>query len=447
MSGTTQSSGITSNNRIRVAAAVETVWGDPTDDGSGAGTPAPDTQIVAFRELRVTGSSFSSNQTTSESNEVRSDRMNAGTVLQGADASGSIDAEITVGSYDLEMQSAMWWDTADIVDTDLTNTEMILSATINGAGTPSTGLLTDTVGGFPFVNIVVGQWLRMSGYLTNPLNTGYFQVVSVDAAGVFCTINDPDGILNDEDSSATSGGGNASTIVFKAKTFRNGVTGCAFTIQETYLDHDPITYVNSEGMYVNQWTVNIANGSDVTQTFSYQGQNSDSNDLTDGGYDGFGSPTYAAVNTKSIMDSVTSIKDVRINGVTGDEFLLSLALTVNNNVRSQTAVGEGAEAVGVVSGKLSVTADVELYFLNDDEMQAFNTRIVRSLSFRMEDTDGSAIIVTIPKATYSAFQPTGAANDTDTTATSTLTAEVFDNGASDTSSEHMIQIDIIDVTV
>ena len=385
MGTTTQSSGIMSNNRVRVSAIPEVTWGD---------TPA----TPAFQELRVTGSSFTSNQTTSESNEVRSDRMNAATLLQSAEASGSIDTEISSDSHEQFMQSALFWDTADITDTSTSVADITLTAA---------GGLVVSAAGTPFADLIVGQWLYMEGFAIGT-NDGYFQVVTVTSSASI-NVDDPDSVLADDVA--------GNTIEFRARTFRNSIDGWSFTVQEEYLDHSPVTYVNSKGMYVGEWSLSIASGADVTQTFSFQGKNSVSTESQ------FAGATLLGANSNEVMDSLT--------------------MNLTNNLRNQQAVGIGAESVGIGFGKLSLTVDLELYFLNHDERTDFDNRTNKALTFRLEDPSNNAIIITIPQAKYSAFDSTGAANDSDTTSTGTITAEVFDNGAGDPSSEHMIQVDMI----
>ena len=78
---------LATSNRTALRLVKETVFGTtPT-------TPA-------LKEIRYTGESLNFNQTKTTSNEIRSDRNTSDILITGADASGDINVELSIASFD-----------------------------------------------------------------------------------------------------------------------------------------------------------------------------------------------------------------------------------------------------------------------------------------------------------------------------------------------------------
>lgn len=78
---------LASSNRTALRLVKEVVFGT---------TPA----TPALKEIRYTGESLNFNQTKVTSNEIRSDRNTSDLIPVGADASGDINFELSIGSFD-----------------------------------------------------------------------------------------------------------------------------------------------------------------------------------------------------------------------------------------------------------------------------------------------------------------------------------------------------------
>ncbi len=128
-----------------------------------------------------------------------------------------------------------------------------------------------------------------------------------------------------------------------------------------------------------------------------------------------------AVGTNTPMTSAANV----VNLLEGDAALgtavQSLDMTVANNLHAQRRVGQ-KPAIGVGAGGVDVTGRMQAYFEDITLYQKFLDHSESSLSFRLKDVGGNAVVVTIPSLYDTAGDPQITGQDSDVFVNLTWTA-------------------------
>lgn len=321
---------------VELAYLVETTAGT-----TPAGTP---------NAIRKNSDSLSGTNGVVESGEIRSDGESASDIQGNKNIGGDIVSELSAGSHDVFLESAMF-DSWTSTDTGL--------ATLDASGT--TNSYSRTVGSFVTDGFVVGQWVLVAGF-TNAANNGWFKVTAVSAL----TLNVSNGTLVTE-----SGGGNEQ---ISAKYMKGGSTGKYLSIFKRWLD------INSEvifaGCLVDSMAISMAPEKALDITFTVNGQNESD-------------PTVvgtAAVDV-STADPMTSFSgSVLIDNVENSN-LTSFDFTLTNNISDGFVVGNRFK-VDQFKGRRQSSGNVAFYFEDLQEYADSNAHTAKDLGFSVsEGTD------------------------------------------------------------
>lgn len=324
-------------------------------------------------ELRLTGESLNFDIQTETSKEIRSDRQTTDLVQVGASANGGINFELSYGEYDAFIASVLQgaWVEAG------TNGESTISATFT-----TTTLTAST--GTPFANVVAGQWIYISGASTQA-NNGWFKVLTATSSTV----------LTFAAATFTAEGPTASVKVSGARV-SNGTTQTSFTLEKEF--GDVTQFLAYTGMTPSKLSLNIASGSMVTGSFDFLGKNGAAAGAT------VLPGTKTASLTGGVLNGVSHVANILEGGaVMSGVYIKSLSLSADNTLRVQDAIGT-LGAVGIGSGTLSLTGNLELYFANSDLYTKFVNNTDSSLSLRIAGSDGKGYVITLPRVKYSSAQ-------------------------------------------
>ena len=186
---------------------------------------------IAFQEVRLTGESFSEQKTRTRPEEIKADGFVSHALTTQVAATGGLNFALSFGTYD-DLLGGLLNSTfaADLAINSVVTTGVITVHTTGG--TPLT-----TLGGSGFAtndatffdSVVAGQWIRVSGYATNPGNNGLFRVTGVNQAPDEIQISD------------TAGGGaglvdgevsTGSEVFIQGGNLRNGVEFRSFFFEK-----------------------------------------------------------------------------------------------------------------------------------------------------------------------------------------------------------------------
>jgi hypothetical protein len=299
--------------------------------------------------------------------------MTSDLVQVSSDASGNIDFELTYETFDdfIEaVSAAAAWST----DINISGTDIEVTASTRTFSTTTTTLNT---------NIVVGQWVKVAGFITNTANNGYWQVESVSANAM--VVYDPGTALVDD----TTG----DTVTIDGTMVRNGTTLHSFTIQKHIQDITTPVYFNFTGSCINEMNLNFETGQILKGNFGIMSLDGDSSTSQ------FGSATFPTINTNTPMNSVSNILNIQQDETVMTQYIQSLSLAINNNIRAQDAIGS-LQHIGLVLSRLEVTGNMNIYFDDASMFTKYRNATGFSYSFRAQDLDGNAYVFTFPNVKF-----------------------------------------------
>lgn len=359
-------------NRMGIFAVEESNWGQ---------TPANPT----FQELRYTGEGISYSIENVTSDEIRSDRMVSDTVQVGQSTSGNLDFELSFGSYDSFLESALY---SNFVQLDQGNSSDTITAGLTASNLDvalDSGASTVTFGSAYTIDVAVDQWLRLGGFTTSA-NNGYYRVTAV--AGNVVTVSPAINTTETMENTATVSGAR-----LRNSKDAFGILQKSFSLQKLFSDATPAIYQNFAGMIVGGVSLSFENGAILTGSFDFTGRAADISNSQIAG------ATTIAPTTTDVMNSVSNLQNIEFDNVPTTATIMSMSLEVNNSLREQKAIGS-LPSVGIGAGRLEVTGSISLYFENLVEYQKFLDNQSFRVSFRLQDASGKGYVITLPKVKY-----------------------------------------------
>lgn len=338
----------------------------------------------ALKAIRFTGESLNFNIDFTSSEEIRSDRMKPDTIQVGASADGTIEGELSYGSYDDFMEGAQFSTWATSGSTVTAATDISIDKTV---GTPNTYVLNSSSTDFTAQSWVVGQFVKVAGF--SPAGTFWAEITSIAATAL--------GIRPLTDVADDASGD--SVTITPMNYLRNGVTTKPFTIQKAFTDLTAPEYWNFTGAVVDSMKLMLETRSILKAEFSFISKSSAMTETQ------FGSASLVAPNTNDVMNAVGNVAAIVFDGDPGANqfYFNNLELEVANNVRGQEAVGT-LGFIGIVPGRQEINGSLELYFENSALFDKFRAATAFSLSFMVADASGKRYIFTIPRAKYTSME-------------------------------------------
>lgn len=347
----------------KVGYKKETAW------GSLAGA-------TGAKYLRRVTANFNLTKETYESAEIRTDYQVADMRHGIRSAEGSLNGELSPGTYSDFMQSVLARDfTAGVSVTGL-------SLTIAVSGSFHT--LTRDTGSWLTDGVLVGNVVRLSGAGLNAANAGNnLLVLAVTALDL--TVK----VLSETSLVAEGPIASVSAAVIGKQTFAplTGHTDDSYTVEEWYSD-----IAQSEvytGMKVGSMAVQLPATGLVTCDFSFMGKNLEQK----GQVQYFTSPT--AAGTEGIFASVSG--SLVVNGVPV-ALITSLDFTVERGLEAANVVGSNF-AADVFTGRIRVTGNFSTYFQDGTFRDYFDSEAKISLVVALttgSEKDAEAVSFVFP---------------------------------------------------
>lgn len=379
---------LASTSRVQVRYIKESVFGTTPVAGNST-------------NLRVTGESLNFTLNKEVSAEINAYRASTSMVPVTAEASGGVQGEMQYAEFDPLLEATLQ-SVYTVYGTNGVSIPLSLTFT-SGAITAGTA----TSGVNLFTLLQQGQWFKVSG--TGTANDQLLFRVSKTVAPTSTVIT------LDPGTPAVAGGPYATTTVASSR-LTNGTTQPSFTLEREVGDVGE--FFSFRGMTASSMSVNIASGSLSTVEFNFMGKDSKQQAST------MMPGTPVASRNYKIMSGVSGqVCALWVGGAPlAGTFINSVALSYDNSLRAQNAICS-LGAVGIGSGTINATMDIEVYFSSGATFysQLLNNSNIE-VAFTAIDTDGNGYVFTFPAANVSTYTVNAGGKDADLMAQITLTA-------------------------
>lgn len=279
-----------------------------------------------------------------------------------------------------------------------------ITATATGLG--STALDFTTLG------LRVGQWIKVGGtaagnkFATALLND-WIRITAISATALTCD-NLPAGWTTDA--------GTGKTIrVFFGDVLPNGTTLLGNSMERAFLGQAAPTYILQEGMVPDTIEFDASSEQHIKVAMTFMGMSGSQGTSANGN-------SYAAAPTGVAMTSNVSLGRIAEAGaaIASPNWVKSLKLAIKNNLRQITADSNvGAVAIGV--GECEVTGTLETYFGSNALLAKLLAGTISNVSARATQ-DSQAVILQVPRLTYTDGSPNAGAKNSDVTLPATYRA-------------------------
>jgi len=387
-------------SQTKLSFRDEVAWGED---------PAAPSPQVALREFRFTSETLNFNQETANSEEIRDDRNISNIIRVAAESSGDVNIETSFGSHDPLLEGAFFnnWSTAvDVNDPNvspLATDAITITANVTSPVSASTGTMTNAGSPDGLLNLQVGAFFQISNSQSSPTNDGFYRVVSNAAGTVTFTPSTPASETN-------------SLVRIRSSFISNGTVFKSFLIEKEF--RDVAQFFAFTGMRVGAWAQNIAPGSILNGSLSFQGEivvdaaASVSNT----------SPAVLPTNTTEVFNAVDHVSNVKINDAAqvGVNFT-EIAFSVDNQLRPQPAIGSLAN-VEIGSGQVLASGTFTSYFQNKTLYDQFRQFTNVSLSF-VVSIGGNSYVYHFPSFKLTTGEVVAGGNNQDVLAQFGFTAQ------------------------
>jgi len=352
-------------NRVQVSLLEEATWGT--------------TPNSPFIELPITSASMSESPSTVRSNQLRSDAQFAGTKRTSVEPAATFDFELQGDNLDILMRAALRNTTAS----GDWSTAVNFTASSGDIAAASVGnKYTSITQDFTTSNLVVGQWIYVSGFAT-AANNGWQQISA---------ITDANNLAIAGTAIVTEAAGSLE-ISMDGSYVRNGAELTSFSAQMEYLDQTNLFRLIT-GNRINSFGLNISAQSIITGSVGMSGKSMTRPTIKSGN----GSVT--AFTDNDVMSEVDAFTGFWIDGAEVTTYeMVSTSLNISANSRPQSGLGNLAK-VGMQLGPLEVSGSMEFY-LEDANFATLQDMLLSytsfSLAYAVTDGAGHQYHIFMPK--------------------------------------------------
>ena len=387
---------MSSSNLVKVALIEESVLGE---------TPAAGN----FKTARFTSEALSGTPETTESAQIRSDRLASGQIVTGLTVGGDLNFEAAKEEVlELFMESALL---SDFASSSSVSVDLTIDATANE--------ITRAAGDFTS-EVEVGDFIVLAGFDDAPNNT-QVMVAEIVSSTVVRYVG-PAGMVDGSGTSTSFQVGDKLSI---------GTTKKSFSMIKSFEDLTNKA-INYKGMLASTMSLSVSYGEIVNGTFGFSGVQYEPVDaaadfITDG------RTTDAAATSNSLNGSIDMpyISSSAVGDLEEAEFCIqSLELNLDNNLTAQTCIGESAPvdySPGTANIGISLTA-----YLADDNWAILAKKLSQAsftIAFQLKNEDGWYGFY-LPAVQVSFEDPASGGANEDVFLNMTGTAKVGANGES-----------------
>lgn len=321
-----------------------------------------------WKTARFTQEKYSGTPETTESQQIRTDRMSSGQVVTGLNVEGGHNFELAVEeAIEDFLESAMFntWDETAIV----ASRALTLDATAR--------TITAVTGSFVDDGFEVGDLVELSAFATSGNNV---PVMLTSVTDLVLGYAGPTGM-----SSASE-----AAVVTRCHKLTIGVTKKSLSIQKSFLDLSTKALIY-RGCLVSQMELNIEYGSLISGSFDTNGNDYDSADAASE-FASYLEYIQDPATTNTLNGSVDM--PFTVTNVTGsyvqDSFCIqSLKLNLQNNLTSQVCIGKAAPE-NYNPGTAQIGVEINSY-LKDANWNLLDKKLTQApfaVGFMVKNTNG-----------------------------------------------------------
>lgn len=168
----------------------------------------------------------------------------------------------------------------------------------------------------------------------------------------------------------------------------------SFTIEKRFdMGGGDYEYFRYAGMVPNTLTLNLGVDAIITGSMEFLGKREEADtDLMAGA-------TYLDATTDDVLNATSDFATFSIGG-DASNFVMSMDITISNNLRAQRAVAH-LEGIGVGTGQFTITGSMSTYFKNRAVYDKFLKNEAIALSFIVGREGGKQYKFTLPRIKFS----------------------------------------------
>lgn len=193
---------------------------------------------------------------------------------------------------------------------------------------------------------------------------------------------------------------------FSGLNLDNGTTLSTFLVQKQFGGMTPNQYHDFNGVAFDGLDLNMEVGKIVTGVF---------NMLSFGATvyeEQIGGATFPAVSTTSPMSAVANLQNITIDGVPYTGCVMSMKLSIKNNIRAIRCVGQ-PKPRDMKVGKFQATGELQFYFNEGSNYEKFTKNTEFSFSFELQDALSNKYTFSFPRCKFETGEVVGGGINTD----------------------------------
>jgi hypothetical protein len=324
--------------------------------------------IGDLTQARFTNESLSATPGTTESKQLRTDRMSSGQVVTGLTVEGSLNFELAKeDAVDKLMAGAM-----------LNAWDVLAPVTVNLTITAASKHITRATGDWSAA-LVIGDIITLSGF-SNAANNTQVQIVEFISPTVIRVV--ANGIIVDEAATAN--------IYTRADKLTIGSHIKSFSMEKVFTDLTTKALIY-KGQVVNAMDLKVAYGSIIEGTFGFTGTKYESVSAAVD-FISYQKTVIPAATTNSMNGSIDMpfINSDVLGTLDEVSFCIqSVSLALANNYQAQTCIGEAAPKAHT-PGQAAISIDMSTY-LSDVNWSIIGKKLTQApfaLGFMVKNIDG-----------------------------------------------------------
>ncbi len=356
---------ITSTNKTSLALIKEVTAGT---------TPA----TPAFQLLPTLSGGPQGNLSTAVSEAINDSRSVSDLIVVDSEVSGSVNFELSYDPYKQVFESLM----QSAISADSFSAADISIIVVSGQ---SVTINTTAIEDFTSGNLVVDQHIKVSGFVAgNILGNGVYRVDSIAELQLEATRIDSTAV--------TVPSGDSVTIT--GNVIRNGTaTPDSFTFVKRILGLANPAYMYYPGCQISSVALNFEVGSILKGSFDIVGLSEEVTETAKAGQSFVDVPAY------SLMNSVTSVAALLVDGLPADTEFSSFSLTYSNNINRAKAIGT-LGSVSLSSFTLEAKASVSVYFEDTTTYNYYANSTEFAVTLVTRDNDNNYYVFRFPKCKF-----------------------------------------------
>ena len=192
---------------------------------------------------------------------------------------------------------------------------------------------------------------------------------------------------------------------WSTNVLKNANTQKSFTIEKTFEGGATDQYHRFTGCIADSLKLAVQAKQVVTGSFDFVAKGSSAAQAI------IASATYTAANSNPVINAAANFASLAMTGVTSPE-LMSLNLTISNNLRRQAVVGS-VDARGIGTGRFEVTGEAMLYFTNATAYDLFLAGTATDLTFELGGASAKKYLFEMANIKFEKGEIVAGGNDQD----------------------------------